>query len=58
MNYLLNSLVMRPYLTWRMRRISDYMRNPEKYQEYWFKKILDSAQNTEIGRKYHFGETQ
>jgi hypothetical protein len=56
MNYLLNSLVMRPYLTWRMRRISDYMRNPEKYQEYWFKKILDSAQNTEIGRKYHFGE--
>ena len=47
---------MKPYLAWRMRRISDYMRYPEKYQEYWFKKIISECKDTQIGMKYHFND--
>jgi GH3 auxin-responsive promoter len=56
MKYLLNGLFMKPYLAWRMRRIRDYMQYPERYQELWFKKILDTSKNTEIGKQYGFGE--
>jgi GH3 auxin-responsive promoter len=47
---------MKPYLAWRMRRIEDYMRYPAKYQELWLKKIISNAKDTEIGKKYGFGE--
>ncbi len=56
MKHLLNSLVMKPYLAWRMRRINDYMRHPERYQEYWFRQILNSCRHTQIGKKYRFSE--
>jgi hypothetical protein len=56
MKRFINGAIMKPYLSWRMRRIRDYMRYPEKYQEYWFKNILDKCKDTEIGKKYHFRE--
>jgi GH3 auxin-responsive promoter len=56
MKYLINGWLIKPYLMWRMRRINDYMRYPQKYQDAWLQKILSSAANTEIGKQYRFSE--
>jgi hypothetical protein len=46
--------IMKPYLRLRMRRIEEMMRSPEEAQERVFRSLLDTAQNTEFGRRYNF----
>lgn len=53
MNWLVNELA-KQYLRLRMRRIERYMKRPEEPQERWLQRLLDTARNTEIGRRYDF----
>jgi GH3 auxin-responsive promoter len=55
MKWLLNEIV-KQYLSLRMKRIERYMQHPEIAQEYWFKSLLATAQQTEFGKKYRFSE--
>jgi hypothetical protein len=47
---------LKTYLSMRMRRIERYMQNPEETQERWLRKLLQSARDTEFGRKHNFAE--
>ncbi|MCS7037504.1 MAG: GH3 auxin-responsive promoter family protein, partial [Saprospiraceae bacterium] len=42
------------YLRWRMRRIEQFMRDPEPVQQRWFQRLIESARYTEFGRRYGF----
>ncbi len=42
------------YLRWRMRRIEQFMRDPEPVQQRWFQRLVESARYTEFGRRYGF----
>jgi hypothetical protein len=53
MKWLVNEL-MKQYLGSRMRRIEQYMRDPEEAQERWLRKLLDTARDTEFGRQHGF----
>jgi hypothetical protein len=55
MKWLVNEL-MKQYLGSRMRRIEQYMRNPEEAQERWLRKLLDTARDTEFGRQHGFSD--
>lgn len=49
----LNS-VLRFFLKLRVRQIHDYMNDPAKAQEKWFKRLISKAQQTKWGRKYDY----
>ena len=53
MNSVFN-LILKQYLSRRMKRIERYMANPEEAQERWLRRILDRARNTEQGRRWGF----
>lgn len=53
MNALFN-LVVKQYLSRRMKRIERYMVNPEEAQERWLRRMLDRARETEQGRRWGF----
>ncbi len=53
MKWLVNATV-KQYLRLRMNRIERFMFRPEVTQERWFRKLLESARQTEFGRRYHF----
>ncbi len=42
------------YLRWRMRRIEQFMRDPEPVQWRWFQRLIGSARYTEFGQRYGF----
>ncbi len=42
------------YLRWRMRRVEQFMRDPEPVQMRWFHRLVESARYTEFGRRYGF----
>ncbi|MFN4257237.1 MAG: GH3 auxin-responsive promoter family protein [Saprospiraceae bacterium] len=46
--------IMKPYLRLRMRRIEQMMLGPAEMQERVFRSLLDTAQNTEFGKRYNF----
>ena len=46
--------VMKAYLAQRLKRIEQYMRQPEQSQERWLRKLLDAARDTEFGRRHGF----
>lgn len=51
MNALFN-LVVKQYLSKRMKRVERYMLHPEEAQERWFRRILDRARETEQGNRW------
>jgi len=53
MKWLVNATV-KQYLRFRMRRIERVMFRPEATQEHWFRKLLESARQTEFGRRQTF----
>ncbi len=55
MNALFN-LVVKHYLSKRMKRIERYMLHPEEAQERWLRRILDRARETEQGKRWGFGD--
>jgi hypothetical protein len=55
MNALFN-LVVKQYLSRRMKRIERYMLHPEEAQERWLRRILDRARETEQGKRWGFGD--
>ncbi|MCS6929250.1 MAG: GH3 auxin-responsive promoter family protein [Saprospiraceae bacterium] len=40
------------YLRWRMRRVEQFMRDPEPAQWRWFCRLITSARYTEFGRRH------
>lgn len=55
MNSIIN-LIMKQYLSRRMKRIEGYMTNPEEVQERWFLRLLDRARDTEQGKRWGFAD--
>jgi hypothetical protein len=55
MNALFN-LVVKQYMSRRMKRIERYMLHPEEAQERWLRRILDRARETEQGKRWGFSE--
>lgn len=55
MKSLINLLV-KQYLSRRMKRIERYMMHPEEAQERWLRRLLDLARDTEQGRRRGFAE--
>ncbi len=45
---------MKQYLRVRMRRIEYFMQNPGETQEQWLLKLLETAADTEFGRRHNF----
>jgi hypothetical protein len=46
--------VMKQYLRLRLRRVEQYMLQPEQSQEKWLFKLIETAKDTEFGKKYGF----
>ncbi|MBS1525732.1 MAG: GH3 auxin-responsive promoter family protein [Bacteroidetes bacterium] len=42
----------------RIHQIELFMKYPNEVQEEWFEQLLSSAENTEWGRKYHYGNIE
>jgi hypothetical protein len=55
MKQLVNEFV-KQYLKLRMKRIEQYMRRPDPFQERWLLSLLETAAKTSVGIKYHFSE--
>lgn len=55
MKWLINQ-ALKQYLKIRMTRIEGFMRDPHAAQERWLKHLLETARDTEFGRKYNFAE--
>lgn len=55
MKWLVNELV-KPYLKLRMRRIENYMQEPEEAQDRWLRTLVETARNTEFGKQYGFSD--
>jgi len=53
MKWMVNEAVKR-YLKFRMYRIERYMKDPEPFQEHWFRHLLETARSTEFGRAHDF----
>ncbi len=53
MKWLINK-ALKQYLSVRMLRIERYMQRPEEAQERWLRTLLDTAMDTEFGKKYNF----
>ncbi|MCC6412809.1 MAG: GH3 auxin-responsive promoter family protein [Saprospiraceae bacterium] len=54
MKWMVNEAVKR-YLKYRMKRIERYMKDPEPFQDRWFRQLLETARTTEFGRAHDFG---
>lgn len=50
----IRSVLARPVAAWMVSKRRQWERKPAEIQEYWFRKLLDSAQNTEFGRNHYF----
>ncbi|MBO9638514.1 MAG: GH3 auxin-responsive promoter family protein [Siphonobacter aquaeclarae] len=50
----IRSVLARPVAAWMVSKRRQWERKPTEIQEYWFRKLLDSAQNTEFGRNHYF----
>jgi GH3 auxin-responsive promoter len=46
--------VMKKYLRLRLRRVEHYMLQPEQTQEKWLFRLIETAKDTEFGKKYGF----
>lgn len=53
MKWLVNK-VLKQYLAVRMKRIEHYIEHPDEVQDRWLHTLLDTAQNTEFGKRYGF----
>ena len=52
------SILARPFARYVLAQRRKWEKKPIEIQEYWFKKLLKSAQNTAFGQDHHFGSIQ